>query len=266
MDSTYWLKQSLGKPLFPELSWSRPENKNTAGKLLIIGGNAHGFAVPAAAYGQSVEAGIGTTKVLLPDSLRKTVGNFFEAGEFAPSTPSGSFSQRALAELLEYSGWADGVLLAGDLGRNSETAIVLEQFVSKTPKPLTITRDALDYFKNTSSLVFQRPNTTLVLSLAQLQKLCMAGHFTQAITFGMDMVHLVDALHALTVECPVQIIVKHLQALFVASGGQVSTTHLPEDPKIWRVKTAAYAAVWCLQNPTKPFEALCNATLEVSFA
>src|SRR3982750_3265194 len=100
MERTYWHKQTPEKPLFPDLLWSRPENRAHAGKLLIMGGNAHGFAAPAEAYAESEQAGIGAARVLLPDSLQKTVGRTFAAGEYAPSTPSGSFSQKALAELL----------------------------------------------------------------------------------------------------------------------------------------------------------------------
>jgi NAD(P)H-hydrate repair Nnr-like enzyme with NAD(P)H-hydrate dehydratase domain len=144
MDRTYWLKQTLRQPLYGELLWSRPENRLHAGKLLIVGGNVAGFAAAAEAYAESGRAGVGTARVLLPDSLQKTVGKVFEAGEYAPSTPSGSFAQRALAELLSMSSWSDGVLLAGDLGRNSETAILLEHYVEKYSGQLTFTKDAAD--------------------------------------------------------------------------------------------------------------------------
>src|SRR5882757_7834828 len=120
MEQTYWHKQAIDKPLFPELLWSRPENKSFAGKLLIIGGNAHGFAAPAEAYVAAEKAGIGTTRILLPDSLQKTVGKLFAPAEFATSNPSGGFAQTSLAEALALSDWADGILVAGDTGRNSE--------------------------------------------------------------------------------------------------------------------------------------------------
>src|SRR5665213_2726910 len=146
MDHNYWHKQAADKPLFPDLLWSRPEHTAQAGKLGIVGGNAHGFSAAAEAYMQADKAGIGTARVLLPDSLQKTVGRIFEAGEYAPSTPSGSFSQSALAEFLDLSGWAEAVLMAGDFGHNSETAIVLEQFISKYSGQLTLVGDAVDYF------------------------------------------------------------------------------------------------------------------------
>lgn len=260
MANTYWQKQT-DKPLFPDLLWSRPENKRQAGKLLIVGGNLHGFAAPAEAYQTAIKAGIGTAKVLLPDALKKIVGPIIENGEYAPSTPSGSFSQKALTELLDYSQWADGVLLAGDFGRNSETAIVLEKFLQKTAMPVTITKDTVDYFRGTPEQILKRSDTTIVLSLAQLQTLTKVIAPAIPIRFSMDLLQLVGALHELSKLYPCNLITKHGDTLFVASNGQVSTTKLNNDLPVWRVTTAAKASVWWLQNPSKTFEALTTACI-----
>lgn len=256
MDREYWIRQSAGEPLFPELRWSRPENKRQAGKLLIVGGNAHGFAAAGDAYAAAVEAGIGTARVLLPDSLQNTVGKVFEAGEYAPSTPSGSFGKRALAELLAMSQWADSVLLAGDFGRNSETAIMLGRFIDKYEGQLVVTQDAADYFTKGPEQLLAREDTLLVLSFAQLQKMASSAGWTTAFTFDMDLIRLVDALNGLTDKYPVAIMVKHLDNILAATGGKVSSTKLAQDLDIWRVRTAAHATVWWLQNPSKALEAL----------
>lgn len=256
MNADYWLRQTAAQPLFPELEWSRPENRLQAGKLLIVGGNRHGFAAPAEAYAAAGKAGVGTARVLLPDATKKLVGPLAQYVEFAPSTPSGSFSRKALDELLSLSTWADATLLAGDLGRNSETAILLENFLAKNEQSITLTKDSVDYAVALPQLVLTRPNTTLVLSLAQLQQLGKQARVTQAARFGMNLLQLVDWLHDFTTQFAPHIVVKHLDTLFVAVDGQVSTTKLNPDPPIWRVKTAAHASVWWLQNPTKPFEAL----------
>jgi len=256
MERTYWHKQTTEQPLFPDLIWSRPQTKQAAGKLLIVGGNAHGFAAAADAYAAASAAGIGTARVLLPDSLQKTIGRVFEAGEYAPSTPSGSFSQQALAELISLSEWADGTLLAGDLGRNSETAAVLEQFAKKDGGQLTITQDALDYFTKASLALLGRSDTLVVASFAQLQKLAMSAGFTTAFTFDMNFLRLIDALHEFTTQHRAVVMVKHLETIFVAVNGQVSTTKLTPDQSVWRVASAAHASVRWLQNPGKPFEAI----------
>lgn len=252
----YWQRQEPDKPLFPDLLWSRPENRMQAGKLLIVGGNVHGFAAAGDAYAAATASGIGTARVLLPDSLQAAVGKVFEAGEFAPSTPSGSFGRRALAESLAMSEWSDGVMLAGDFGRNSETAVMLEHLVAKYERQLTITKDAVDYFIKSPGGLLEREKTLLVISFGQLQKLASASGSTTAFTFDMDLLRLVDALHEFTLGHQVSIIVKHLDTIFVAVSGQIVSNKLSEEMEVWRVVTAAEAAVWWLQNPSKPLEAL----------
>src|SRR6185369_5734257 len=113
---------------------------------------------------------------------------------FANSTPSGSFGQAALAELLEQAAWADGVLIAGDLGRNSETAIVLEKFMTKYSGKVTITKDAVDYFDKMPASLVNRPTTCLVLTMAQLQLLATSLKSEVPFTFDMDLLQLVDHL------------------------------------------------------------------------
>jgi ADP-dependent NAD(P)H-hydrate dehydratase / NAD(P)H-hydrate epimerase len=153
----YWQKQSSDKPLYDDLLWSRPETRKARGKLLIIGGNSFGFAAVNETFVHGMKAGIGESRALLPEAVRKVVGNIFEQAEFGASNPSGGFSQQALGEWLEQAMWADGVIMPGDFGRNSETAIVTENFIKKYSGQLTVARDALDYFKDTPQLLFERP-------------------------------------------------------------------------------------------------------------
>jgi ADP-dependent NAD(P)H-hydrate dehydratase / NAD(P)H-hydrate epimerase len=260
MDREYWSKQTQDKPLFPNLIWSRPENRATAGKLLIIGGNAHGFAAPAEAYAESLRAGAGASRVILPDTLQKTVGKVFPAGEYVPSTPSGSFARSALTELIGASSWADACLLAGDFGHNSETAVLLEQYVEKYKGVLAITMDGLDYFVKHPPPLLKRENTLVVASFAQLQKIATGAKFNQAFTSDMDLLRLVATLHDFSLEYTAVIVVKHLDNTFVAYGGRVSST--PQKQSAWSVKAAARAAVWWLQNPEKSFEAVTTGMLQ----
>lgn len=245
--------------LFPDLAWSKPENKLHAGKLLIIGGNLHGFSAPAQAFTEAEKAGVGVCRVLLPDALQKTVGTFIPEAEYGPSTPSGSFAQKSLDTWLDTSYWSDGTLIAGDLGRNSETAIVIEKFVTKYSGQLTITKDSIDYFTNGSVILLERSDTTLVISFAQLQKLAVQAKFPLAFTFEMDLIRLVDTLHQFTERYPVAIVTKHLDNFIVAVNGQVSTTRLTKPQDIWRVKISAHTSVWWLQHPAQQFEALSTA-------
>jgi NAD(P)H-hydrate repair Nnr-like enzyme with NAD(P)H-hydrate dehydratase domain len=256
MDNTYWHKQSAKQPLFPDLLWSRPENRRHAGKLLIVGGNGYEFKSPANAYGDALNAGVGHAKVLLPDSMQKTVHDIFPEAEFAPSTPSGSFARSSLAQMLDLATWADAVLLAGDFGRNSETAVVLESFLQKYQGLVCLTRDAINYFLDAPGGLLARPETLLVVTTAQLQRLATGAHFTPAFTSDTDLLRTVDWLHDFTERFGVHIIVKHLDTMFVASSGQVSSMPAETGQGAWRVHTASSAITWWLQNSSKPFEAL----------
>ncbi len=264
MEHPFWRKQLPAQALYEDLLWSRPQNRSLAGKLLIVGGHAQGFSRPAEAYSLAEQAGIGTIRVLLPDVLRKTLGSkTFLGAEFGPSTPSGSFAVSTLSELLEHSAWADGVLFAGDLGRNSETAILLEKFLDKFLGPLIITCDAADYITATPHFILQRPNSLLVLSFSQLQKLAINIKFSQALTFNMDLLRLIEDLHELTKRYKISIITKHLDTILVAVDGTVVTTRTQTPLPLWRLKTATYASVWWLQNPSKTLEALTTAVHEI---
>jgi nucleoid DNA-binding protein len=243
------------------LLWSRPENKRTRGKLLIVGGNVDGFAAPAAAFSAAAKAGIGTCRVLLPDSTRKILGKSFVEAEFTPSTPSGSFSRQALAQLLENAEWADGVLLAGDFGRNSETAILLDSFLDKYHGQITIAQDSVDYFLNSGSKLLSRGETVTVINLGKLQKLAKNNRPGTPVLHGMNLHELVTVLADWTSGIPGSFITKHADNLVVASGGKVSTTPQKEESN-WQVELAAYASVWRLQQPDQVFEALTSAVYE----
>lgn len=257
MEQSYWFKQTTEEPLYENLLWSKPENKLHAGKLLIIGGNEHVFSAPGEAYNQALKSGVGVAKVLLPDVLQKTVGKILENGEFAPSNKSGSFAKTALAEWLAHASWADAVLFAGDVGRNSETTIALEQFYKKYSGQLTITQDSLDLFLVQPEKLFERPNTTIVASFSQLQKMWSHYHQLNPLTYDSSLVRITELLHQLTQKIPAFIITKHQDELIIAVRGNISTTKNTEE--IWRVRNAAKTATWWLQNPDKPFEALSTA-------
>lgn len=252
----YWLKQKKEVPLFPDILWSRPESKQAGGKLLIIGGNIRGFVDVGLSYMAATKAGAGTVRVLLPDGLRKTVGATLENCEFAPTTPSGSFARTALNELLINASWADCVLLAGEFGRNSETAIMLESFVQKYSGPLVVTRDAVDYFFGNPVLILDRANTCIVGTTSQLQKLATGSHFTKAITTSLDLIRLVEILHDFQTTHKTHLITHQHGTTLIASDNKVSTTLVGNNEEIWRVPTAATAAVFWMQNQNKPFDAL----------
>jgi len=263
MDHTYWQKQSSDKPLFPDLIWSKPQRKSSAGKLLIIGGNLHAFAAPAEAYAEALRSGIGSTRVVLPDAAKKIVGPILESVDYAPSNPSGSFSQKSLSELLDHADWSDGVLVAGDLGKNSETAILLEKFITKYSGKITLTNDALDYSVDFEEKIMLRDNTLLVASFNQLQKLAVKFKLKKPFLFDMNLMRFIELLHNFSEQIYAAIIVSHSGHIFCASGGKIVSLKISNNDT-WRVKTATRSAVWWLQNPSKSLEAYSTAIYEIN--
>ncbi len=261
MENTFWLKQTADKPLFPDLLWSRPENRHSAGKLLIVGGHQGGFSNVAAAYKLALEAGAGYVRLILPANLQKTVGDHLPDVTFAPDTASGSFSRQALSELLEQSEWADGVLLAGDFGRNSETAVLVESFVSCVKKPLVVSHDAVDFFTGNSHISSPLTPVCFVLSLSQLQKLAGNLRFSQAISSSLDLMHFVNRLYELSRQFPFIILTAHQTHLLVAHNGRVSITPQNHSSDSWSGQVAAVTIVWWMQNPGKPFEAITTSLI-----
>ena len=255
----YWKKQLPSAPLFPDIEWSKPETRSQSGKLGIIGGNRLGFAGVAEAYAIATKSGVGQVRVLLPDVLKKTMPKTITDTVYAPTNISGSLTKDAVTEMVSLGAWADEILLIGDAGRSSETAIAYEQFLQTYPGKLVVTRDAIDLVKNSAQVLVDRPNTLLIASFAQLQKLFQAVYYPKVLTFSMQLTQLVEALHKFTISYPVSISVLHKDFLVIAHNGEVITTEWSNPMAIWRGDVASKAAAYWLWNSSKPLEATATA-------
>ncbi|MDK2899030.1 MAG: ADP-dependent NAD(P)H-hydrate dehydratase / NAD(P)H-hydrate epimerase [Patescibacteria group bacterium] len=262
MDYPYWHKQTVEKPLYPEVAWSKPEQKSRAGKLGIIGGNKLGFISVAESYGDTLKYGAGEIRVLLPDVLKKSIPTNMTDVIYGASNPSGSLAKDAFTEMLALGEWSTGILMIGDAGRNSETAILYENFISEYQGPLVITRDAIDLIKNSANTIVDRPNTLLVASFAQLQKLFQSVYYPKILTFSMQLTNLVEALHKFTITYPISIVIFHRETLLVASSGEVTSTPWVDQMKIWRGKVASINAVYWIWNPEKVLKSVTASLLE----
>jgi ADP-dependent NAD(P)H-hydrate dehydratase / NAD(P)H-hydrate epimerase len=261
-----WQTQQYTKPLFEDLIWSKPQQKSLAGKLLIIGGNSHAIAAPSEAFALASQQGAGTVKAAMPSATRKLLGAKVPVEiELVSSTPSGSFSTNATRELENFCLWSDMILFAGDIGRNSETAIVLEHLTSKLSTPMVVTRDAADYFTNSPLNVLERKDTLLVLSLAQLQKYAAHAKYSKAITFDMGLVPLITACKELTAKHNAYIVTQHFDSIITAVDGQIVVTKIPNEPKNWRLRTATSASVWWMQNYSRPLQSIATSIVQLNW-
>lgn len=264
MDYDYWRKQNPSKPLYPDVEWSKPERRDQAGRLGVIGGNKLGFAGVAEAYSVALDVGVGQVRVLLPDSLKSTIPRVISDTVFAPSTPSGSLAQAGLADMQALADYSSGILMIGDAGRNAETALVYEQFISKYDGQLTITRDSIDLVKNSSHLLVERPNTLIVASFAQVQKLLQAVYYPKVMTFSLPLLQVVEIMHKFTITYPCTVAMLHRDHMIIAHDGQVVTQEWDAPMRIWRGETATRMASYWLWNPDKPLEATVSSVASTS--
>lgn len=268
MSVDYWCKQEPGKSLFPDILWSKPEQRSLAGKLAIVGGNSHGFAGIAAAYKMALATGVGAVRVVLPDVLKKTLPVKFTDRItdtiFAPSNPSGGFSREAINELSAAAEWADTILFIGDTGQNSETAALLENFVNQNRETsIVITRDAVDLVKNIGENLLNRAPTHLVVSLNQLQKIFQSVYYPRVITFSQGVKQIAETLHKFTITYPVTITLFHNENLFVARDGQIITQPFNQPLRMWSGEIAVRESVWQIWNPTKIIESIATSWTEL---
>lgn len=255
----YWQQQDPTKPLYPDIEWNKPEQRNLRGTLGIIGGNKLSFAGVAEAYSTALAAGAGQVKVLLPDALRKTIPPSITEAVFAPNNVSGSLSRDALDDMQILGAWSSGILLAGDAGRSSETAIVYDDFIGSYSDWITLTRDSADLVRRSAPLLVERPRTLYVISFAQLQKLFQDVYYPKILTFSMQLAQLVENLHKFTLSYPVTIMTLHQGTIVIAHEGNVITQQWANPMAIWRGHTAARAASYLLWGSATPLKSLATS-------
>lgn len=256
----YWHKQTPDNLLYPEIEWERPERKDLAGRLLIIGGSQNTFLGVAEAYGIAKEYGIGEIRVALPDSLKKLTKDLPDIS-YAPSNNNGSFSLESYDVLLHLAQWADGILLIGDYGRNSETAVVLANLLRSYRGLAIITKDSIDILHSEMKELVSRQDTLIVCSFSQLQKISKLINDPSPFLFKDDLVRVVEHLHALTLDWGLSIITKHLDFLITSSVGQVVTTERKDLSELWCISMATKASVSLIQHSTKKAIYPLSATL-----
>jgi len=259
MDFDYWLKQDPAKPLSPDIEWSKPGQKAQAGRLTIIGGNKHGFAAVAESYNDALKAGVGAARVILPNSFARTIPTNTTDTVFVPTNPSGGMSQKGFDQLKAGASWGNATLLIGDSGRNSETAIMFEALLRDFRSPFVITRDAIDLVRGNAEELLSRDNTCLVASFAQVQKLLQSVYFPKQLLFSMQLLQVVEVLHKLTLSYPVIMVTFHQDQLMIAHGGQIITMPFGNPMSIWRGAVATKAAVYWLQHPAAPLQAIATS-------
>lgn len=249
----YWHHQ-LDEPLYPDVVWSRPETSTGAGKIAVVGGSLGAMAIVAEAYNQAERAKAGSIYLLVPDSLAN-ITKTIPFVRYAPSNPSGGFAHSALSELLEVSAAADGVLLAGDMGKNSETSLMLESFLEKYSELVIVSSRSITSFAHGYLKFLIRPKTILIVNRNQLRELAIEIKTTIAVTSTIGKPQIAELLHTATLDYPAMLIVEDERQVWAAHEGHVvdsSTSHYAD----------ARSAVWAIQQPEKLFEAVVSSFID----
>lgn len=262
MEQDYWQKQDNNKPLYEDVLWNKPEQKSKAGKLLIIGGSAHGFRAVVSAYQTALENGAGQVKVILPDVLKKQLPPEFNDGVFLPTNDSGGFSVEGLSELIQTSNWADVILLIGDTGMNSETAMLHQQLLTEIDKLVVATRDAVDLLLEDAEKVANNKNLTLIMTFAQTQKLFQKVYYPKILSFSMNLYNFVEDLHKFSITYPCCITTYHQENLVSTHNGEVVTQKSPEGQfKLISGELATKTATYQLWTPESQIKTAATAFL-----
>lgn len=291
----YWQKQTAKDPRYPDVRWNLPER--ATGSLSIVGGSSHGFqAVVRAGEFASTNLPLAHVQLVLPSSLEKVLANAGAAGSatggknttggrnavssrsttsnknvassklapqllFAPATPAGTLAKSST--LTQQN--ADAVLLIGDLSKNAETAEAMSALCRAYAGPLVIARDSLDLLTTNASSLVMRPHTTLVASLAQLQKLFRALYYPKMLLLTAPLMSVVEALHKFTLSYPVTLLTLHEGQILTAAGGEVVSTPLGDTDYsplgLWNGELATRVAAYQIFCPEQELAATTAAIL-----
>lgn len=255
----YFRKQD--KPLFSDLFWNLPEQKQ--GSMAILGGNSQSFAVVNRAVNNvSNDFPVREVVALLPDSLKNKLPPVPEL-MFFPSTESGSFAKSS--EIFHALSSFDYSLIIGDLSKNSETEVAVAEAVKNAQKPMVITRDAIDLLSSDMGEILMQEGVVLIGSMMQMQKVLRAMYYPKMLLLSMPLMSAVEVLHKFTLSYPATILTFHEGQVLVANGGEVVATKIEQTNyspiSLWEGRLAADVAALNLFNPKKELQATAAAVL-----
>jgi NAD(P)H-hydrate repair Nnr-like enzyme with NAD(P)H-hydrate dehydratase domain len=253
--------QNYLKPLYEDIIWNKPENKNNAGKILIIGGSQDNFRNVSDIYNYCLKARAGTIKIVLPNTLQK---NLFDPNLdqiFLASTKSGSFSSIGLAEMLDLANWSDITILAGNFSKSSETELLMQNFLNKCPSAICIVDDALEIATPVSNDLNEKKNRLLIGSFSQLQKALLKIYPEQILKVSRSIVEQLTSIEQIKNKLNLSIISYDLSNFIVISENKISLTKYPNLTN-WKNMLAAFGSTYFIHNQETLFKGLTSAVAD----
>jgi NAD(P)H-hydrate repair Nnr-like enzyme with NAD(P)H-hydrate dehydratase domain len=236
------------QPLYPKILYNRPVTRAGAGRLLVVGGHSGEFSLPTAIHQLSLAAGVGECRVILPDTLAKLLGGA-PGTVFGPSNPSGSLGTEALGRILGLSEEADAVLVGASLSNNSSTAILVEHLIAKLERPFVVVDDGLTAMHHNLAAVTGNPEVLVVLTMAEVFKLCGSLHIPIHIRDGAGLINKLEIIQNLAAASRCSYAV-YGSEIVIAAGGELIVT--PINYRLALVPALFYSVLstFWLQNPT----------------
>jgi len=260
MNDEKWIRQDE-TPTYDDILWSKPENKASAGSLLIVGGHLHALMAPIRAFDIATRIGIGEATVAMPDSVPPEILKEQHV-EALKSSKSGGISKEAYQVLSGFAKAANVILWPGAIGRDSQTTQLIEKFLKENQSKNVLADDSIDSLIKLSD-IGKRQDTCLVLTLAQLSAFNKKLGSVTPVVHSMQTNVLVEHLQSITKENPLAIVTYLNGKIICGYKGRVSTTSLgseidSEDFR-WRLEMASSVAVFWAQFPEQLFEAMTTA-------
>lgn len=257
-DITYW-KKTQGI-IDESILWNIPEQK--IGKITILGGNINSFVTEIRNTEFLSTLPIKTIKLLLPNALRSKLP-VLESIYYADSTESGSFARSHTLETFSMD--SDSLLLSGDFSKNSITEIAISDLLKKTSSTqnIIISRDTTDLICLDPQNILEHPNTIIIASLLQLQKLFRAILYPKMILLSMPLFPAIEILHKFTLSYPTALLTFHKDHIIIAKNGIVYTTPIKVTNytplSLWSGTLACKITALSLWNPKNHLDAIVAA-------
>jgi|GEM_PF-919576 len=251
-------------PLYPKVLYNRPITRSGGGRLLIVGGHSGEFSLPTAIHQFAVAAGIGEAVAVLPDNLAKFLGGA-SGTAFAASSTSGSLGREALGRILELSEEADAVAIGASLSNNSNTSILTERLISEIDRPIIVIDEGLTAMRPNISAVTDNPRALIILTMAEVFKLCGALGIAISIRQGAGLINKLEIVQNLAAASACAYVV-YGSEIIVAAGADLIVTPINYRLSLTPALFYGTLSTFWLQNRSNPTAGLATGAYLITKA
>jgi NAD(P)H-hydrate epimerase len=154
-----WMRRTL-----PPRAQGRDANKGTFGTVLVLAGSAGMAGAATLSALSALRAGAGLVQLAVPESVLDA------AATLAPEVVTRGLPETgerlhggagALEAALALAEKADAVALGPGMGRNTDTALFVQEFVSRLTRPLVVDADGLNLLSDAPQAVRERTAPTV---------------------------------------------------------------------------------------------------------